>query len=182
MTKTTSATKAVFLKLAIAPAITVLMLTLCTKTLAQETLTDIPTENIKTLDISKKVTQQQVDSLRKANPKVYKSKNPNNYAEATVKFTDKKGKLVNKKFFINDITAEKQKNKEKISNGLSDIPADKIRFMNVYKNVTQQQVDSLKKSTPNTYVSNNPHDYGIISVGYTDKKGNLTKKKFFVEK
>lgn len=181
MTKTTSTAKAGFLKLAIAPVITVLMMFLCTKTIAQETLSDIPSEKIKTLDVSKNVSQQQVDSLRKANPKVYKSKNTKDYAKTDVGYTDKNGKLTKKKFFVEDSEPKKTNTSKQLQEGLSSIPSEKIKLINVYKNINQQQVDSLKQVDPKVYVSNNPRDYAMIKVEYTDDNGNLAKKKFFTQ-
>lgn len=178
MTKTTSAIKASLLKIAIVPVIAGLMLLYCTKTIAQESLSDIPAEKINAINVTKKVTQYQVDSLRKANPKVYKSKKTTDYQQTSVSYTNTKGKPANKNFFTNDTVDKKV---VRIQNGISDIPADKIKTINVYKNVTQHQVDSLKQAVPKTYVSNNPRDYGIVIIEYSDKNDKLVKKKFFAE-
>jgi hypothetical protein len=181
MTKTTSTAKAGLLKLAIAPVVTALMMLLCTKTVAQETLSDIPPEKIKSITVNKNVTPQQVDSLQKANPKVYKSKNPKDYGKTDVSYTDKNGKPAKKKFFVEDSAAKESNESTQLKKGLSGIPPEKIKTLNIYKNLAQSQIDSLRQADPKTYVSNNPRDYGMIKVEYTDENGNLVKKKFFTQ-
>ncbi|MFD2601785.1 M56 family metallopeptidase [Flavobacterium suzhouense] len=182
MTKTTSSIKAGLLKLAIAPVITVMMMLLCTETIAQEKISDIPADKIKTLNVNKKISQKQVDSLRKANPSVYKSKNPADYSQTKVSYTDKKGKIATKSFFENDTLAAKKDNlSSQIKNALSFVPVDKIKTMKISKDVTQQQLDSIKQSTPRVYKSNNPDDYGKMTVEYTDETGNSASRLFFIE-
>jgi len=182
MTKTTSASKAGFIKLAILPVVTILMMLFCTKTVAQEKMSDIPSEKIKTITVNKNVTPRQVDSLRKANPKVYKSKDAASYSQTTVSFTNGNGKTATKSFFESDsITQKKEKLSSHINRAMFGIPVYNLKNMTVSKNVTQQQVDSLKIAAPKLYVSNDPGDYGKMSIEYTDEKGNNAIKTAFIE-
>ena len=82
----------------------------------------------------------------------------------------------------NNTSLEKQERlSSHIQRAIFDIPSYKIRNMTVTKNVTQQQVDSIKIATPKVYVSNNPGDYGEMVIEYNDENGNTTTKKAFIE-
>jgi hypothetical protein len=182
MTKTTSSTKAGFIKLALAPVVTALLMMLCTKTIAQEKLSDIPADKIKTITVNKNLTPRQADSLRKANPKVYKSKDSASYTQTTVSYTNENGKVATKSFFDTDtISQKKEKLSSHIQRAIFDIPAHKIKNMTITKNVTQKQVDSLKIAIPKIYASNNPGDYGKMVIEYTDESGNPSSKTAFIE-
>lgn len=78
-------------------------------------------------------------------------------------------------------TEKKEKLSSHIQRAIFDIPVYKIKNMTITKNVTQQQVDSIKIATPKVYVSNNAGDYGKMAIEYTDERGNTASKTAFIE-
>lgn len=90
MTKTTSSTKAGFIKLAILPVITALMMLLCSKTVAQQTTQEEAQrqERLKSMQVS----DEEMDSLKKANPEMFSDDLNIRFKNTKFTFVDKKGK------------------------------------------------------------------------------------------
>lgn len=110
MTKTTSTTKAGFLKASIVPVLATLMMLLCTKTIAQET-NNLQGKNEQSVvatndQMTEAMTQHRqksmeamnthLDSMKRANPDAF-SNDPNiRYKNTTFRFTDKNGNVTEK--------------------------------------------------------------------------------------
>jgi len=90
MTKTTSATKAGFIKLALLPVVTILMMLLCTKTVAQKT-TQEEAERLEKLK-SMQVSDEEMDSLKKTNPDMFSDDLNVRFKDTKFTFVDKNGR------------------------------------------------------------------------------------------
>jgi len=121
MTKTTSTTKAGFIKLAILPVVIALMMLLCTKTIAQQS--EMP--KLKELELSPeaeaklekfRIPEAEEAELRKTNPDMF-SDDPAVYLKNTqFKFIDKTGKETIKNGYAQ--LSEKEKEKVMFSKNL----------------------------------------------------------------
>lgn len=164
MTKTTSATKAGFIKLAILPAITILLMLLCTEAVAQvsaKKTTPTPGRiNVET------VTEKELDSLQKADPAKYKG-NRNDILKTTMTEVDKKGKHKDTVSF--DKRPELVYEKDQFS-AISKIDSDKIKGIEILQ-LTEFEKSTLNKLDPEKYNSSTFPDYMAVKVTFINDKG-----------
>lgn len=164
MTKTTSATKAVFIKLAIAPVVTALLMLLCTETVAQvSTKSTTPTPsriNVET------VTAKELDSLQKADPAKYKGSR-NDILKTTMTEVDEKGKHKDTVSF--DKRPELVYEKDQFS-AISKIDSDKIKGIEILQ-LTEFEKNTLNKLDPEKYNNSTFPDYMAVKVTFINDKG-----------
>ncbi|NDI97873.1 hypothetical protein GWA97_02165 [Flavobacterium sp. LaA7.5] len=65
------------------------------------------------------------------------------------------------------------------TNSLKDIPANNIRGIEIRKDISQFQIDSLKKIDPVKYRNLNTKDYYIMKITYVDENGKTAVKRSF---
>jgi len=165
MTKTTSAAKAVFLKIAIAPAITALMLTLCTKTVAQESTKNEPAK----IEVTTP-TKEEFKALKKADPVKYTGEK-SDYLKTTISYADKKDETVT----YNRKTPYPGEQEAPNLSEFSKIDPNTIESIEVLQ-LTELEKATLNRIDPEKYNDTTLKDYSAIKVIYSNDEGELVAK------
>ncbi|PZR18934.1 MAG: hypothetical protein DI539_15830 [Flavobacterium psychrophilum] len=157
MTKTTSTIKAGLLKLAILPAVTALMMLLCTKTVAQETKPKTDEERLKEMIVPDKV----FDSLKKANPDMFSD-------DLNIRYKNTKFTFKHKDGTVTEVTGYKSLT-EKQKKLVSYAPETYGMDLTIHDN--EETTATAKEASKDPYVL-----YKNTKFKFTYKNGNVAIK------
>lgn len=163
MTKTTSATKAGLLKLAVTPVLGALMILLCTKTIAQERIK--PSEfQPSNLEVTT-VTKSELDSLQKTDPVKYKGKK-SDFMKTKISYVEEKDK------HKNSVSFEKKHEYTLNLSGAVTTNPSKIKSIEILQ-LTPTEIDSLKKIDALTYNDTAIKEYVAIKIMQMNDRGQI---------
>lgn len=174
MTKTTSTRKRTLLQAMTLPVLALTCLSLCYEVVAQTEPQRSYLGKGSTTYSARNVTKQELDSLKKAEPKKYNSNNPEDYVRMTTSYTNDKGIKITEKSFVESKIA-----KDFAYYDYKWPDADKIKSMRIYK-YSEAQNDSLKKLRPELY-NYTDTELSRIHLTYENDKGKVVQEDLFID-
>jgi len=168
MTKTTSTTKAGFLKAAIIPVFTALLMLVCSETIAQESPKKETAKIPDRIDVTTP-TKEEFKALKKADPVKYTGTH-SDYLKTTLSYADKKDDTVtyDRK---TPYPGEKQPNLSEFSK----IDSNSIESIEILQ-LTELEKTTLNKIDPEKYNDATLKDYNAIKMIYSNDEGVLVAK------
>jgi len=168
MTKTTSTKKAGFLKAAIIPVFTALLMLICSETVAQESPKKETAKIPDRIDVTTP-TKEEFKALKKADPVKYTGTH-SDYLKTTVSYSDKKNDTVtyDRK---TPYPGEKQPNLSEFSK----IDSNSIESIEILQ-LTELEKTTLNKIDPEKYNDATLKDYNAIKMIYSNDEGVLVAK------
>ena len=168
MTKTTSTKKAGFLKAAIIPVFTALLMLICSETVAQESPKKETAKIPDRIDVTTP-TKEEFKALKKADPVKYTGTH-SDYLKTTVSYSDKKDATVtyDRK---TPYPGEKQPNLSEFSK----IDSNSIESIEILQ-LTELEKTTLNKIDPEKYNDATLKDYNAIKMIYSNDEGILVAK------
>lgn len=163
MTKTTSATKAGLLKLAVTPVLGVLMILLCTKTIAQERIKPSEVQPAQ-IEVTP-VTKSELDSLQKTDPVKYKGEK-SDFMKTKISYAEKKDE------YKNSVSFEKKHEYTLNLSGAVTTDPSKIKSIEILQ-LTPKEIDSLKKIDAVTYNDTAIKEYVAIKIMQMNDRGQI---------
>ncbi|WP_297333637.1 M56 family metallopeptidase [Flavobacterium sp.] len=181
MTKSTNKTKAAMLKIGIAPVIALMLGFMCTEeVIAQQKLADIPSKQVRSIEVNS-ITQQQHDSIKKANPGKYNG-SYKEFGIVTVKYTDDNNRPVTIKDVVKKDATAKQQPSEVFINEIKGIAPERIRKIE-NSMVSDNEMEQLKQDHQGIADWDPDAKYRKLTVTYVDENGNeATKVDYIKEK
>jgi len=174
MTKTTSTTKAGFLKAAIIPVFTALLMLICSETIAQESPKKETAKIPDRIDVTT-TTKEEFKALKKADPVKYTGTH-SDYLKTTVSYADKKDDTV-----TYDRKTPYPGEKEPNLSEFSKIDPNKMKSIEVLQ-LTELEKTTLNKIDPEKYNDATLKDYMAIKVIYSNDEGGLVAKTVYEKK
>ncbi len=160
MTKTTPKWKIAVLKISIAPFVTAIFSLLCLKSVAQEKTTKLPNR----IEVET-VTNEELDSLQKADPVKYKGEREE-ILKTTITYNEA-GSKKDSIFFNNKPKYEKPK-----LTSLSKISPDKIKRIEILQ-LSNDEKKALKEIDFEKYNDSTLVDYMAVKATFINEEGEI---------
>jgi hypothetical protein len=179
MTKTTTKTKAVLLKVALLPVIGTLMMLFCTKATAQKNaLGNLDPKKVKSINVFS-VSKPEMDSVKAANPTAYKGEEDATYKKIVYTYTGNDNKETVKTEYVKNEPVDAKDNPfPELENEIAKLGGNENVKGFDFKKLTDEEVAALRKTDPVMFKEKNKA-YTRVTLKYVDAEGKAAEKTYY---